>query len=444
MAEQTPDTAASPPASQGWQARLAGLRRPGPGQFAALAALAAMIALGVALWLWAGSSGYSVLYRGLPEAEAGLIMEALDQNNIPYRVDPTSGALLVPDDQVHPARLKLAAQGLPKGVAGQGFELLDEHSGFGTSQFMENARYQRALEGELARSVMSVDSVANARVHLAIPKETVFVRDRQPPTASVLVELHPGRVLDPGQVAAIVHLVSSSVPKLSRDQVSVVDQRGNLLTRPDRNAALALSLDQMDYKRRLEEDYIRKIENLLQPVVGQGRVRAQVALELDFTVTEQTAERYEAPEDPLIRSQRRLSEVNSRPRPGGIPGALTNQPPGAAEVPEELPEDAPQPTDAQLAADGGRPERSREEITRNNELDKIISHTRNQPGRLLRLSTAVVLDHKLVPNEEGILTPTPLSEAELASAEALVRQAVGFSEQRGDTVDVINVAFAAS
>ncbi len=453
MAEANPKLPSqSPPPEQpeavagGWQALAERLRRPGAATFGALAGLAAALAVLVAAWLWLGASQYELLYSGLAESDAGEVMEALQQNNIPYKVDRRSGGLLVLETQVHEARLKLAAQGLPRGAV-DGFELLRQQNSFGLSETMQKVNIHRALEGELARTVMNVGAVQQARVHLAIPEETVFVRQRKPRTASVLVQLYPGRVLSEGQVAAIVHLLSSSVPKLSSDQVSVIDQAGNLLTRSGRDSPLAMSMDQLDYQRRLEENYIRKIETILEPVVGQGKVRAQVALDVDFTRSEQTAEQFQpGPEQGLVRSEQLLEEMNARPRPGGIPGALSNEPPGVAEAPEQLPDPnaQPLPTDAQVQANTGKGVRSRSESTRNYELNKTVSHTRNAPGRIIRVSAAVVLDDPLVADAEGVLKPTALPPDELERITALVRQAVGFDEQRGDIVNVMNATFAAS
>jgi flagellar M-ring protein FliF len=367
-------------------------------------------------------------------------MEALQQHQIPFQIDQQTGTLLVPASQVHEARLKLASQGLPQGTV-DGFEMLDQKSGFGVSQFMENARYQRALEGELAHSIMSIGAVKNARVHLALPKETVFVRNRQAPTASVLVQLHTGRVLDKGQVAAIVHLVSSSVPKLSADQVSVIDQAGNLLTHSKRDNGLGLSLDQLDYTRRLEDRYMQRIEDILTPILGMGRVRAQVSLDVDFTVSEETAERYDPKQAPgMTRSERVLEETNARGQGMGIPGALSNQPPGAATVPEQATGQAQDGNNAQ----NNQTQRQRKELTRNYELDKRISHTRNAPGQVQRISVAVVLDDRMVADAAGAFTRTPLTPDELERMTALVKEAVGFNADRGDTVNVVNATFAAS
>lgn len=425
-----------------WRAQLDKLRKPGPQQIGLMVGAAAILALVAMVFLWTVSESYQPLYRGLSEADGGEVMEALQQHQIPFQIDQQTGTLLVPASRVHEARLKLASQGLPQGTV-DGFEMLDQKSGFGVSQFMENARYQRALEGELAQSIMSIGAVKNARVHLALPKETVFVRNRQAPTASVLVQLHTGRVLAKGQVAAIVHLVSSSVPKLSADQVSVIDQAGNLLTHSKRDNGLGLSLDQLDYTRRLEDRYTQRIEDILTPILGMGRVRAQVSLDVDFTVSEETAERYDPKQAPgMLRSERVLEETNARGQPMGIPGALSNQPPGQATVPEQVTGQAQNGNKAQNNAN--QTQRQRKELTRNYELDKRISHTRNAPGQVQRISVAVVLDDRMVADTTGTFTRTPLTPEELERMTALVKEAVGFNADRGDTVNVVNSTFAAS
>jgi len=430
----------SPPAPFDWRSELAKFRRPGPAQIGILAGLAALLALLVAGALWLNVPTYDVLYRGLAEADAGQIMEALQKANIPFKIDPRSGALMVPADQVHPARLKLAGQGLPRGTI-NGLEALEQKNNFGISQFMEAARYQHALEGELARSVMTIGAVETARIHLAFPKETVFARQQQAPTASVLVRLRAGRTLDEGQVAAIVHLVAASVPKLTPERVSVVDQTGNLLTKPERDSASSLNLDQLEYTRRLEDRYARRVEDLLTPVWGAGRVRAQISLELDFTISEETAERYEPGQEPRpVRSEQLLEENNPRPPAAGIPGALSNQPPGATTVPETTPPPGQNPPNP--AATPASPP-ARKEVTRNYELDKRVTHNRGSPGRILRVSTAVVVDDRTT-IEEGLPVRKPLSPEEVERITALVKQAVGFSAERGDSVNVLNAAFAPS
>ncbi|CDI02604.1 MAG: flagellar basal-body MS-ring/collar protein FliF [Candidatus Competibacter denitrificans] len=443
----------NPSAGIDWRAALAKFRRPGPAQIGILAGLAALLALMVAGALWLNTPTYDALYRGLAEADAGQIMEALQKAAIPFKIDPRSGALLVPADQVHQARLKLAGQGLPRGTV-NGLEALEQKNSFGVSQFMETARYQHALEGELARSVMTIGSVEAARIHLAFPKETVFARQQQPPTASVLVRLHPGRTLDAGQVAAIVHLIASSVPKLSPDKVSVIDQAGNLLTRPEREDGSNLNLDQLEYTRRLEERYARRVEDLLAPLWGAGRVRAQVALDLDFTASEETAERYEPRQEPRpVRSEQLLEETQPRPQAAGIPGALSNQPPGVATAPETTAANPANPAQApQTPATPGTtaPPQSasntvatptRKETTRNYELDKRVTHSRAVPGRLVRVSAAVVVDDRTT-LEAGQPVRKPLSAEEIERITALVKQAVGFNAERGDSVNVLNAAFA--
>ena len=450
MAEANTGPAPNLPVPFDWRGWLAAFRHPGPTQIGVMAGGAALLALLVTAVLWYSAPRYDVLYRGLAESDAGQIMDALQKSNIPFRVDPRSGALTVPTHQVHEARLKLAAQGLPRGAV-NGLEALEQQTGFGVSQFMETARYQHALEGELARSIMTIGAVENARIHLAFPRETVFARQQQPPTASVLVRLHAGRTLDEGQVAAIVHLIAASVPRLQPAQVSVIDQAGNLLTRPDRQgdaSSTNLSLDQLEYTRRLEDRYTRRVEDLLTPVLGMGRVRAQVTLDLDFTTSEETAERYEPREEPRpVRSEQLLEEsrdASSTNLP--IPGALTNQPPGLAMAPEVAAPPAPGVDPQNPAAppqEAALSQLTRKEVTRNYELDKRVSHTRNTPGRILRVSAAVVVDDRFA-LENGQPVRTPLTEAEIERITALVQQAVGFNAERGDRVNVMNAAFAPS
>ncbi|MBS0602725.1 MAG: flagellar M-ring protein FliF [Proteobacteria bacterium] len=470
------DTADAAPARAGWRDWLVRVRTPGPWMYGAIALGVLLLATIVAVALSAGRPDFQPLYHGLAEADAGQIMEALNKMQVPVRVDRQTGTLNVPADRVAELRLKLAAQGLPRGTTG-GFDTFEQQSGFGTSQFMENARYQHALEGELARSIMSIGAVANARVHLALPKDTVFVRNKQQPTASVLVQLQPGRAIDAGQVAAIVHLVSSSVPRLTPSQVSVVDQAGNLLTRPA-GGTPGLNLDQMEYQQRLESNYTRRIEDLLTPILGANKMRAQVALDLDFSQLEETSESFDPKrERGMVRSEELIEENNNRPQPMGIPGALSNQPPGVATAPEQAAgapaaqadpnnPNAPQPgggqtgngqigpqgqaaaaagaqqSDAQRAADGSRPMRTRSQSTRNYELDKRVSHITAAPGRVRRVSVAVVLDDRITVRPEGSVERVSWPQEDIDRITALVREAVGFDAQRGDTVNVMNATFA--
>lgn len=451
MAEASSNSPPNPPARIDWRGELAKFRQPGPAQIGILAGVAALLALLTALVLWYAAPTYDVLYRGLAEEDAGQIMEALQKANIPFKVDSRTGALMVITGQVHEARLKLASQGLPKGTI-NGLEALEKQDSFGVSQFMETTRYQHALEGELARSVMTIGAVESARVHLAFPKDTVFARQQQPPTASVLVRLRSGRVLDEGQVAAIIHLIASSVPKLKPDQVSVIDQYGNLLTRTGREggAGAGLNMDQLEYARRVEERYARRVEDLLTPVWGAGRVRAQISLDLDFNTSEETAERYEPREEPRpIRSEQLLEEHNPRQNPVGIPGALTNQPPGPAVAPEVVapqnPANPQNPAGAPGAAQTAQspPLPTRKEVTRNYELDKRVTQVRSGPGRILRVSAAVVIDDRIT-FQEGKPVRTPVTPEEMERITNLIKQAVGFNAKRGDSVNVFSATFAPS
>ncbi len=404
-------------------------------QIGLMIGLAASVAIGVTVVLWSWTPNYGVLYGALAEQDVATVLDALRQNGIDAKLDETSGAVLVPAADIHSARIKLAAMGLPKGVSG-GFEELDKKNTFGISQFMEKARHQRALEIELARTVQSLRSVQSARVHLAVPRQSVFVRNRQKARASVVVSLYPGRVLEPGQVSAIVHMVSSSVPNLETDQVTVVDQKGNLLTKGDMDRQLALSNSQFEYTRRLEASYIERIEGILGPLLGSDALRAQVTADLDFTATEQTQEMYN-PETAILRSSQTTEESSSAAADGGIPGALSNQPPGVAQAPETLPQ-------GEGGAAAPAPTHSRRREIRNFELDKTISHTRYAMGKLQRLSVAVVVDDRVSVDENGEVTRQPRSPEELQRMTELVKKAVGFNAERGDSVNVINAAFTPS
>ncbi len=402
-------------------------------QFGLLIGLAATIALGVAVALWSQESGYTVLYGGLEQRDAMAVVDSLQGARIPYRLDQNSGAIMVRPGDVHGARLHLAGQGLPQG-GNQGFEMLEKDQGFGTSRFMENARFQRALEGELARTIATIASVNSARVHLALPKQTVFVRERSEPTASVVVNLYAGRTLEPHQVDAIVNLVAGSVPELSAGSVKVIDQRGRLLSSGQRSDLMGMTNDQFDYVRRMENSYVKRIEQILVPVMGADGVRAQVTAEVDFTVSESTSERFN-PDLPALRSEQTSEELSlGASGAEGVPGALTNSPPEGGTLVE-----------GQALSDGtpgSGPKNSTRRATRNYELDKTISHTRVSAGRLQRLSVAVVVNHKPGVDDAGVATRTPLTDEELARLTTLVREAVGYSEQRGDTVNVVNVPFA--
>ncbi len=410
-------------------------------QLGLLIGLAASVALGVAVVMWGQEPSYRVLYSSLSDKDSGQIIDALQKNNIPYKVDQGSGAIQVPMERVHDARLKLATQGLPKGTSG-GFEAMEGQQGFGTSQFMEAARYQRALEEELALSIATLNNVQGARIHLAIPKQSMFVRAKQEPSASVVVNLYPGRNLSDGEVTAIVHLVASSIPNLSAEQVTVIDQKGQLLTSQKSSREMALSASQFEYTQRLEESYVKRIEGILSPIVGAEGVRAQIVAEMDFTLTEQTQESFNK-EKPALRSEQTSEEKSAAGgAASGIPGALSNQPPAAATV-APTPANAAAPAAGATAADSSAsgPQNSSARATRNYELDKTISHTQMASGTIKRLSVAVVVNDRQSVDDNGDPVKTPLTPEELTRFTALVKDAVGFNEKRGDTVNVVNASF---
>ena len=419
--------------------------------------LAASIALIVAVVMWSQKGGYSVLYGGLASQDSAKVVEALQKNGVDYKLNEQTGAIMVPADKLYQARLQLANEGLPKS-AGVGFDILEKKQEFGTSQFLENKRYQLALETELARSIATIGTVQRARVHLALPKQSVFVRKRQQPSASVLVNLYPGRVLDNGQVTAIQHLVASSIANLSPDRVTVVDQKGHLLSEKASDTNVARNQEQFGYQRQVENNYVQRVENILAPLVGFDGVRAQVNADLDFTVTEQTQETYN-PDLPAVRSKQVSEETTVGPDAGGVPGALSNQPPGEASVPERV-QSAQGQTQGQSQAQGqnasaqaastqtsekqsGKPTRSRRESTVNYELDRTISHSRIAGGKIKRLSVAVVVDDHVVRGKDGKMARKPWTPQEIDRMTALVKEAIGYNVQRGDTVNVINASFQA-
>ncbi|MNG88314.1 Flagellar M-ring protein [compost metagenome] len=432
-------------------------------QIGLLVGLAASVAIGFAVVLWSQQPDYRPLYGSLAGMDTKQVMDTLAAADIPYNVEPNSGALLVKADDLSRARLKLAAAGVAPSDGNVGFELLDKEQGLGTSQFMEATRYRRSLEGELARTVSSLNNVKAARVHLAIPKSSVFVRDERKPSASVLVELYPGRALDAGQVMAIVNLVATSVPELDKSQVTVVDQKGNLLSEQLQDTALTVAGKQFDYSRRMEGLLTQRVHNILQPVLGNDRYKAEVSADLDFSAVESTSEQFN-PDQPALRSEQSVDEQRSSSSgPQGVPGALSNQPPAGAAVPENATAAVPaagaiQPGQPLVDANGQQimdptsgqpmlapyPADKRQQSTKNFELDRSISHTRQQQGRLTRLSVAVVVDDQAkIDPATGQATRAPWSSEDLGRFTRLVQDAVGFDASRGDSVTVINVPFAA-
>lgn len=400
------------------------------------------LAVIAALWMWSRQPDYSVLYSNLSERDGGAIIASLQQMNVPYKFAEGGGALLVEKSKVPEARLRLAAQGLPKGGT-VGFELMDNQK-FGTSQFAEQVNYQRALEGELARSINSISAVESARVHLALPKPSLFVREQKKPSASVVLSLHRGRSIDEGQVSAIVHLISSSVPELSNKSITVVDQAGNLLSAAN-SGTRGLDVSQLKYAQEIEQGYIRRIEAILQPLMGTANVHAQVAADIDFSVVENTDEKYrpnQAPGSAAIRSQQSSDANQSNSSfPGGVPGALSNQPPVNPVAPIALRAASASSGASAAAAAAVMPGNTRKDGTTNYELDRSIRHVQQGAGGIKRLSVAVVVNFRSTIDAQGKRANKALTATELEQVNNLVKEAMGFSAERGDSLNVVNSAF---
>lgn len=402
-------------------------------QLGLMIGLAASVALGFWVVLWTQGEDYRPLYANLSHLDSSEIGKILDFNEIPYKVDVSTGALLVPAEDVHKARIKLAESGIP-GNQSVGFELLDQEQPLGTSQFMESARYRRSLEGELARTISSVHAVRSARVHLAIPKSSVFVRDGREPSASVFLELFPGRELEAHQKKGIANLVASSISELKSENVTLVDQRGALISVGPEDEKLIIAAQHLDYTRKYENDIVLRVRRLLSPIVGDGKFKTEVSADLDFTEIEQAEETYNN-DIPALRTESTVEEqqVGSAIN-GGVPGALTNQPPADGAAPEIA--------NPQAEGDGATvPSNTRKQATRNYEVDRTLSFTRHEKGRLQRLTVAVVVDDKVTTDAEGNATRVPWKEEELQRLSILVRDAVGFSAARGDSVNILNEPF---
>lgn len=419
-----------------------------------LVASAAAVAVVIALVLWAKQPDFRVLYNNLSNEDGGAIVTQLTQMNVPYHLDENTGAIMVPADKVPELRMRLAQQGLPKG-GGVGFELLDKEK-FGISQFSEQVNYQRALEGELARTIETFGPVKSARVHLAMPKPTLFVREQKNPSASVTLTLQPGRALDDGQISAVVHMVSSSVAGLPPGNVTVVDQTGRLLTKSD-TTGRDLNDAQLKYTADVEARYQQRIENILSPLMGSGNVHAQVTAQINFDASEQTSEQYKPNNDPdgqSIRSRQTSdSEQIGSQYPGGVPGALTNQPAPANTAPITTPNNnaangqnpanrngnngAANTTSTTSNASSNAPSNTRKDATVNYELDRTIRHTKLNVGDVQRLSVAVVVNYR----NDAAGKPVALSDAQIKQIEDLSREAMGYSAARGDSLNVVNSPF---
>ena len=401
-------------------------------QIAVMVGIAASVALGVAVVLWSQTPSYVPLYGNLTHKDASEVAQALQAAGITYEVDQSNGIVMVPSGDLREARMKLAGQGLPQSGS-VGFELMQEETGFTTSRLVESARYQRAIEGELARSISTLASVESARVHLATPKQSVFIRKRKFPSASVVVKLYPGRTLEKGQVEAITHLVASSVPELEVSSVTVVDQRGRLLSTKQDSREMEMTGSQFEYTRGLEDHFKQRIEDILAPLVGRDNLRAEVTADVDFTMTEQTQEFYN-PDANALRSEQINEQASRLGEVQGVPGALSNQPPAAGTAPEVA-------GGAAGGEAGGTPLNTSKRATRNYEVDKTISHTRLPNNRLRRLSVAVVVNDRYTTGEDGAVVPEERTPEEITRISNLVKDAIGFDLQRGDSVQVVSESF---
>jgi flagellar M-ring protein FliF len=411
------------------------------------------LALGIVLFVAIAAIGlfmgrqsdWRVLYSNLADKDGGAVIAQLGTLNVPYKYAEGGGAILVPSDRVHDVRLKLASLGLPKGSV-NGFEMMESNR-FGMTQFQERLTFQRGLEGELTRTIQGVSSVANARVHLALPNQNGFFREQQKPSASVLLSLHAGRSLDRSQLAGIVHLVASSVPEMNASAVSVLDDTGKLLSTPPDGSGGGLGGDaeQLQYAQQIEQLYSRRILDILEPIVGRQNVKAQVSAELDFSQTESTTESHkpnQTPDSSTIRSQQVVesgSSANAAP-PSGVPGATTNQPPAQSSAP--INGQAQTVTAAGQAGSGAVGAGGKRESIINYEVDKTVRVVRGASGQIKRINAAVVVNNKVTTDDKGKVTSTPLTDAQIEKMTALVRETVGFNKDRGDSVNLMNAAFA--
>ena len=422
---------------QGFAQRLAAL--PAQKKMMLGGGIAALIAIFVAMTMWGREGDFRVLYANLSDKDGGAILAQLQQMNVPYKHTDGGAAIMVPADKVHDIRLKLAAAGLPKGSV-TGFELMESQK-FGVTQFQERLNFQRGLEGELTRSIQTLSGVQSARIHLALPNQNGFFREQQKASASVVLSLYPGRTLDRGQIAGIVHLVSSSVPEMSPKAVSVVDQSGALLSgSTEASDQSGLDAQQLQYVRQMELNYTQRIRDILEPVVGKDNFRAQVNADLDFAQTESTAEEYKPNQGQApaaVRSQQSTEQNGAGSAlPSGIPGAMSNQPPVPATAPINGASQALQAAGGSTT--GGS---SRREAVTNYEVDKTVRVTRNATGTIKRLNAAVVINHRTTTDAKGKTSTQAIPQEELDKLTALVQETIGFDQQRGDSVKVVNTPF---
>lgn len=410
-------------------------------QIGLLVGVAASIAIGLAVVLWSRDPNYVPLYTQMNARDAAEVVSALERNGIDFKIDNSNSMIMVAADNLQNARLKLAMEGLPRDPVGSE-ELFSNANAFNSSQFMENARYKQALEAELARTISKFNDIKSARVHLAIPRESAFVRDAHEPSASVFLDVYSGLELKKHTIAAIVNLVASSIPNLSASRVTVVDQDGQLLNEGGGQTFFTDTERYLDYRQNLEHQYAQKIQDILTPILGYGRVRAKVSADIDFTSYEQTQEMFN-PELPSLRSEQTMEEKRSSSSDAvGVPGTLSNTPQSnpALAAKNAPPKNGPPQT--QTASDTNQSTDLRTQSTKNFELDKTVSHTKNQPGTIKRLSVAVLVDNRAVMDEKTKkMTKTPLTPKEIDQIKLLVADAIGLNIQRGDSLNVINTSF---
>jgi flagellar M-ring protein FliF len=416
-----------------------------PRQIGLLFGLAASVAIGLAVVLWSRDPSYVPLYSQMNARDSSDVVAVLERSGIEFMIDKNNGMLMVPADSLQRARLKLAAEGLPRGANGNE-EVFGSSGTFNTSQFMENARYKQALEAELARTISKFNDIKSARVHLAIPRESAFVRDAHEPSASVFIDVYSGVELKKHTIAAIINLVASSIPNLSASRVTVVDQDGQLLNEGGGQTLFSETERFLDYRQTLEHQYAQKIQDILTPMLGYGRVRAKVSADIDFTSYEQTQEMFN-PELPSLRSEQTMEEKrNATNNASGVPGSLTNTPQAnpslaAKNIPPKngAQKNAPQ---QQTVSDQSSAQDVRTQSTKNFELDKTVSHTKNQPGTIKRLSVAVLVDNRAVMNDKTKkMEKKPLTAKEIEQLKILVADAIGLDTKRGDSLNIINSSF---
>ena len=430
-----------PSASPNWLQRLSALDRSQRMRLGA--GIALLVVAAVAAMVMGRQPDYKVLFSNLSDKDGGAIVAQLSQMNVPYKHADGGGAILIPAERVHDVRLRLATQGLPRGSV-TGFELMETNR-FGMTQFQERRNFQRGLEGELTRSIQALSSVQGARVHLALPNQNGFFREQQKPSASVLVSLHPWRILDRAQLAGIVHLVASSVPELAPSAVSVLDDTGKLLSQsPDAAGEEGINAQQLLYVQQIEQQYARRIMEILEPVVGRNNVKAQVSAELDFSRTESTSEQFrpnQTPDSGAIRSQQVLESSGTANKTAtGVPGAVANQPP----APSAAPVNGANPAPTAGGQQGAGESTSKRESTTNYEVDKTVKVTRGNNWAIKRLSAAVVVNYQALAEEKGGESPKPLTPEQIEQMTGLVRETIGFNKERGDSVNLMNTPFLSS